>query len=453
MTPPRLIVTLVLVVAVVVTALVVRSGEDDYRVHLRFANAGLLVEGGQVKVAGRDVGRIDDIDLTDDGAADVTVSLHGDEVVPLRRNARATIRSLGAATITNRYIDLAPGSASAPELDDGATLPETQTAGIVDLDAFLDTFDAQARADLQALLGNSAKLYAGSGAQSFNRMLERFAPAAREVANVTGDLVADGTQLERLIRTADVATGRIAGRRTELEDAITSSATWMSAVADERAALATTLSRAPGTLRSARRTLDHARVAVDRLRPALRLVPDTARSLGRFIPDAQAALSAGAPLADDVRAQLPDVRRTLAGLKPLAQQAVPALTSAGRGMEGLRPIFRGLRIYAPDFVLGIVNGLAGVAASNYTRTGHYARLEFIQNPQTTLGGAFAKLLTNGPLLPGITDIRTGLRRRCPGADAPPAPDGSSPLDVPDLCDPADNVPALVNEPPSGRAGK
>ncbi|WP_205695494.1 MlaD family protein [Conexibacter sp. SYSU D00693] len=452
MTSPRLLAAALAAVTALVVAGVLLTGDAPYRVHLRFTNAGLLVEGGQVKVAGRDVGEVERIALTKDGLADVTVALDSGEVVPLRRDARATIRSLGAATITNRYVDLSPGSRSAPPLDDGATLPASQTGGIVDLDAFLDTFDAGTRADLQALLSTSAELYAGSGARSFNRMLERFAPAAREVAGVTGDLAADGAQLTRLIRTADVAATRIAGRRTDLEDAIDSSARWMAAVAGEREALATTLRQAPPSLAVGRRTLDHARTAVDRLRPSLRLVPDTAKALDRFAGDVRPALRQGAPVAEELRSQLPGVRRTLAGLEPLAERAVPALEQAGKGMEGLEPIFRGLRIYAPDFVLGIVNGLAGVAASNYTRLGHYARLEFIQNPQTTIGGAFAKLLNNGPLIPGITDVRTGLTRRCPGAAAPPAKDGSSPIEVQGLCDPAHSIPLLVNEPPRRRSG-
>jgi hypothetical protein len=187
---------------------------------------------------------------------------------------------------------------------------------------------------------------------------------------------------------------------------------------------------------------------VTRLRPALREVPPAARPLAKFIEQAGPALHSGGPVAEQLRQQLPDIRRSITGMRPLANAAVPALELVGRGLEAVRPIFRGLRIYAPDFVLGVTNGLAGVSSANYTRNGHYARLEFIQNPQTTIGGAFAEMLTKSPLIPGLTNVRTHLDARCPGANAPPAPDGSSPY-VPDtsLCDPTQSVPAYVNEPP------
>ncbi len=436
----------------VLVGVVLQSRPDDYRIHARFIDAGLLVKGGLVKVAGRSVGKIEAIDIGPRGVADITLSLHGDEVVPLHTGTRATIRSLGPATITNRYVDLAPGSPSAKALPDGGVLPTTQTAGIVNLDALLDTFDPRTRSNLQSLLANSSKIFTGSGAASFNRMLARFSPAARDLGLVAGDLEADQTQLVRLIRTARTAASTVASRRPDLRDAIDTSGVWLGAVARRREALESTLEHAPAALAAGGRTLARAQQTVYKLRPALRAGPGAARPLDRFIGQARPALRDGGAVADQVRAQLPDLRRSIDGLTPLAEQAVPALNAAGEGMADLEPIFRGLRIYAPDFALGIINGLAGVSASNYGRFGHYARLEFIQNLQTTLGGALAKLLTGGPLIPGITDVRTGLTDRCPGADAPPSADGSSPIHVEGLCDPADDTPALVNRPP-GAASK
>jgi len=107
----------------------------------------------------------------------------------------------------------------------------------------------------------------------------------------------------------------------------------------------------------------------------------------------------------------------------------------------------GLRYYAPDFILGVTNGLAGLLSSNYNYGGHYARLSFVQNLQNSLTGIPAGQLTKYPLVPGLFDLRTGLDAPCPGSGAPPAPDGSNQW-VPDrtLCDPTHNIPASVNEP-------
>src|SRR6202043_144804 len=102
-----------------------------------------------------------------------------------------------------------------------------------------------------------------------------------------------------------------------------------------------------------------------------------------------------------------------------------------------RPIVRAARFYGSDFVLGILGGLVGAGASNYSRWGHYERIDFINPPQTVIGGAGSNLLSGVPLLPGIINIRTHLFRRCPGGNVPPAVDGSTPW-IPDasLCTPS-----------------
>jgi hypothetical protein len=98
-------------------------------------------------------------------------------------------------------------------------------------------------------------------------------------------------------------------------------------------------------------------------------------------------------------------------------------------------------------VLGILNGLVGAGSYNYSRWGHYERLDFIQPPQTAVSGLGANLLPSVPLVPGIINIKTRLLRRCPGGNVPPAIDGSSPwIPDPTLCTPSQDIPASVNQP-------
>ena len=107
----------------------------------------------------------------------------------------------------------------------------------------------------------------------------------------------------------------------------------------------------------------------------------------------------------------------------------------------------GLRYYAPDFLLGVTNGLGGLAGANYDSNGHYARVEFVNAPQTSVSGVASTLIPSGALLPGVFGVREHLTARCPGGDAPPAPDGSNPwlLGSP-WCDAADDVPLSVDTP-------
>ena len=142
---------------------------------------------------------------------------------------------------------------------------------------------------------------------------------------------------------------------------------------------------------------------------------------------------------------LPSVGSALRGFAALKPIALPALGAAGTALEDSLQILTGLRYYGPDFLRGVTNGLGGIAAGNYDQNGHYARVEFVNSPQTALSGMFGGLIPSGTLVPGQFGVRDHLTARCPGGDAPPAPDGSNPWLVgPSWCNPADDVPESVD---------
>lgn len=433
--------------AIVIAALGLLSLRDQYTIRAQFQNAGLLVEGGSVQVAGRKVGKISEIGLTPDGQADISLTIDESRLAPLHEGTRASIRALGQAGVANRFVELSPGSDSAPELPDGAVLSREQTADIVNLDALLTSFGPDERKNVSDLFVNSADIYAGSGARYFNDLLGELDPALTELDGLFGDLARDRAALARVIDRGDAAASAIASRDSDLVSAVSNTAGSLQAIADERDALSGLLERAPGVLDQAGGTLGKADSALVALRPALRDVPPAVPPLRDFLGSTRSALAAARPVVADVRDRLPDLERSLAGLPGLERAAVPGLRSAADGLRDPRHIVRGARIYGTDLLLGVLAGLAGVATANHDRWGHYARLEFTQPPQTTLGGPLSGLLSQNPLVPGLFDLRTRLTRRCPGGNAPPAIDLSSPW-VPDrsLCDPSQSVPAFVNEP-------
>lgn len=440
----RLLAAAAIVVVIAAVAYILLSG-SSYTIHARFADSGDLVAGGSVKVAGRKVGTVDDIGVTPDGQADVKLSIDS-SVAPLHEGTRATIRALGQAGVANRYVDLSPGPADAPKLRSGSVLPASQTSGIVNLDAVLDSFGPAQRRSVEQLIAQGAHVYAGSGARYFNDMVSRLDPAMKELAGMWSELGADRAQIAQVIRTGSAAARAIASRRPDLEAAVSNTATALSAIARERAPLADALHRAPAVLDQARTTLADAGSAVDALRPALRDVPAAAPSLRGFVQRVTATLPKATPVVRQLRSELPGLTGSLAGLAPLAPVAVTALRSAGKALDVARPIARAARFYGSDLILGVFAGLAGVATANYDRWGHYARLEFTQPYQTSLGGPLSGLLAK-PLLPSLFNLRTHLTRRCPGGNTPPAPDGSSPWNQDSvICDPSEDVPASVNTP-------
>ena len=83
-------------------------------------------------------------------AAEVTFTVD-DEGQPIREDAQVEIRPR-IFLEGNFFLDVKPGSPSAPELADGGTIPVTQTSTAVQLDQILTTLQAPDRENLQKLL-------------------------------------------------------------------------------------------------------------------------------------------------------------------------------------------------------------------------------------------------------------------------------------------------------------
>lgn len=436
-----------LAVAAALAVMLIARGGDDYVIHARFHNAGQLIKGNDVQVAGRKVGSITAITLSDDGHADVQLAIDDGQLTPLHRGTRAAVRAVGQAGVASRFVDLSPGHAQAPALASGATLPLTQTSDIVDLDAVLNAFGPRQRRDLSALIGHGAEVFAGSGSAYFNAMLRRLAPTSADVQATVRELAYDRTAIRRLVDTSAATAQALASRRPDLRAAAVNAARTFTAIDRERAPLASALRRAPGVLVQASGTLRRTAVAVDAVRPALRAAVPAAQPIDNLLGELTPTLEHASPVLQRLNRQLPDLRAALAGLKALQGPGVDALRALSPAVHELQPMLRGLRYYAPDFLLGVTNGLAGLLASNYNSGGHYARLSFVQFTQNTLSGLPSALLTKFPLVPGLLDLRTRLLAPCPGSAEPPAPDGSNPW-IPEkgLCDPNASIPASVNHP-------
>ena len=91
----------------------------------------------------------------------------------------------------NFFVDLTAGSPSAPELDDGATIPVQQTATPVQLDEVVTALQSDTRDDLKTLLDEYGKALDGAGAKGFNRSIPYWEPAYRD-----GSIVSDAMRGE-----------------------------------------------------------------------------------------------------------------------------------------------------------------------------------------------------------------------------------------------------------------
>lgn len=68
-------IALIVVVALVVVFVVTREDEDRYEVRAIFDNAGFIIPGEDVKIAGVKVGKVSDLEVTDDFKAAVVLEI------------------------------------------------------------------------------------------------------------------------------------------------------------------------------------------------------------------------------------------------------------------------------------------------------------------------------------------------------------------------------------------
>src|SRR3954465_8694106 len=115
-----------LIAALVGLGLVLTSSGGGTTHRPRFQNAGQLVTGDTVQIGGVPAGRVNDIELTKDNRAEVTVSVDK-PYAPLHGGTTAVIRSPSRSGVASRFNPPPPGPNFKPKLPGGATLRTDST--------------------------------------------------------------------------------------------------------------------------------------------------------------------------------------------------------------------------------------------------------------------------------------------------------------------------------------
>src|SRR4051812_44030522 len=173
------------------------GGCSGYTVTATFENAGQLVNGNYVEVAGRPVGKIKSIGLDEHGQARVKLSV-GSGFDPLHEGTTAVIRASSLSGIANRYVELHPGPNSSPKIGDGGVIGSDHTQSPVDLDQLFNTLDPKTRKGLQDIVKGSATQYGGKSKQAAEA-IRYFNPAISTSARVARELVFDRAAFNRFV--------------------------------------------------------------------------------------------------------------------------------------------------------------------------------------------------------------------------------------------------------------
>jgi phospholipid/cholesterol/gamma-HCH transport system substrate-binding protein len=428
---------------VVVVAFLMFSGGSGYTVTATFNNAGQLVKGNYVEVAGRPVGKVKSIELDNNAQARVKIQV-GSGFDPLHQGTTAVIRASSLSGIANRYVELHPGPNSAPKIEDGGQIGADRTQAPVDLDQLFNTLDPKTRKGLQDIVQGGATQYEGKSAKAA-QALKYFNPAISTSARVARELVYDRQAFQRFINDTAETVSALEERRDDLAGLITNTNTTAKAIGDENVALGRALGLLPDTLRRAnttfvnlRATLNDLDVLVNESKPATKDLAPLFRELRGLVDDS-------IPTIHDLRVlirkqgknnDLIELTGKMPKLADIAKKTFPHDIAA---LQKSLPVISYIRPYTPDLT-GWVTKFAEVA-NPYDANGHYARIQPIFNQfQYTDTPAGPTLVPLSDDLAGRNGLNARNSLRCPGAATQPAPDGSNPWpgDSPD-CDPS-NVP-------------
>lgn len=124
-----------------------------FRVQAVFETSNNVRPNSPVRIAGVNIGKVTDVKPYEggDGNAALVVMEIDDEGLPIHKDATFKVRPR-IFLEGNEFVDLQPGTPSAPTIDDGDTIPMTQTAAPVQFDQVLGALQSDTRKDLQRLL-------------------------------------------------------------------------------------------------------------------------------------------------------------------------------------------------------------------------------------------------------------------------------------------------------------
>lgn len=304
-----------------------------YQLKAVFADAQNIKSKSPVRISGVNVGTVTGVQHVVDAngqgqdAAIVTMDLK-DSALPIKQDATAQLRPR-LFLEGNLFVDLHPGSPSAPELRSGSVIPENQTSVSVQLDQVLTSLQAPVRSDLQIFLkefGDGLEKYGGAkGLQvSF-----KTSPAAYEYTSQVNDALL-GTQpgdLAGFTSNLDVVARELNSNSAALQGLITNLNTVSGDFAAHQASLREAIRELPQTLAVGRPAL----FKLNRDFPPLRAF---AREALPGVKAANSALDAANPWIgqlrqliskNELRGLVKDLGPTIPRLAALSKDSIPFL--------------------------------------------------------------------------------------------------------------------------------
>lgn len=320
--------------------------KHGYRLNAVFSSSVNVRPTSPVRIAGVTVGKVTSTKLESSHVALVTMEIEG-KGLPIHSDATLKIRPK-IFLEGNWFVELQPGTPSAPALSSGATLPVTQTSEPVQLDQLLDALNSNTRANLQTVLvefgaaltaeptaaenaEQAPEVRGVNGARAFNKAYYRGPEALRDgtidnqalLGTESDDLFKLVASLERVSAELDVheqALGELAGHFN----------TFLHSLAAQGPSLRAAVAELPGALRGT----EQAFAALQGAAPSLKTFALDAIPGLEQIP---ATSAAAFPWIEQLRATLKPSE--LGGVAAALRTAAPEIAGVEAGQVAFQPQF------------------------------------------------------------------------------------------------------------------
>src|SRR3954449_14925 len=215
--------------------------KHPFKLKAAVKSANNLQRNSPVRIAGVNVGKVKQVEAVKGGGAIVTMEVEKPGL-PIHKDAQIKIRPR-IFLEGNFFVDIQPGTPSAPAFKSGDTVPVQQSSTPVQFGQLLTALQSDTRQDLQTFLYEYAQKGLGNGgAQAYNKGLND-APGALRNASIANDatlgqqpddlfqlergqqrlaksLTTNPAQLRDLITQLNVTFGAFARENTALEASI-----------------------------------------------------------------------------------------------------------------------------------------------------------------------------------------------------------------------------------------
>ena len=316
---------------------------DFYEVNAEMSTVQAVTPGqGQtVDIAGVEVGEISSVKL-EDGKAVIGMRIEK-KYAPIYRDATVLLRP--KTGLKDMVAELTPGTPSAGKLDDGGTIPVSQTLPDVNLDEILSSLDADTRDYLRLLLNDGGQALKGNG-RALGQTLRRIEPTARYARQVNEALATRRENIKRVVHNFSLLTEELGKRDDQVAGFVQNTNAVFATLSQQDAALRDTLRQLPGTLSVTQTTLGKTERLAKALGPTLQALRPGARALGPALVQTRPFLRESTPVIRDQ-------------LRPFARAALPTV-------QELRPALRDLAAATPNTSrsFDVLNALLNTVAYN-----------------------------------------------------------------------------------------